>query len=55
MKRGYKKKKILRKRNQSGIDGITANLRTQVFENEFNLKAKATPKVENERQFQNKA
>lgn len=52
---GDKKKRILRKCNQSGIGGVTANLRTQVLENELNLKAEATPKVENERQFQNKA
>lgn len=49
------KKRILRKCNQSGTDGVTANLRTQMLENELNLKAEATPKIENERQFQNKA
>lgn len=29
------KKRILRKCNQSGIDGVTANLRTQVLENKL--------------------
>lgn len=33
--RGLKKKRILRKCNQSGIDEVTANLRTQVLENEL--------------------